>query len=63
MEIIASIVFVQENDKISSKSDFDIKYFKGNKALAEKIVEGLHFDFLHRMQEEELVTYTLPKDS
>ena len=62
MEIIGSVTFFQENAQVRSNFDFDLKYFNGNKALADKVMEGLHYDFLHRMQEEGLVTYSIPKN-
>jgi len=63
VEIIGTITFYLENRIIKSQSDFDPRYFKGNKALASNVMEGLHYDFLHRMKEEKLVDYEIKENS
>ena len=55
--------FVREDGKISSRSNFDSKFFNSNKETANKVLEGLHYDFLYRMKEEKLVNYEIKKDA
>lgn len=56
-EIICEIVFVNLDGEIKSRSKYDIKYFNRDRELASKILEGLHYDLLHRMSEEKLIEY------
>ena len=63
MEVICEIVFlINEDGSLSSKANFDSKYFKNDNNLANKVLEGLHYDFLERMKEEKLVTGEIKLD-
>ena len=62
MDHILTIHFYVEDGEIKSRSDFALKYFGENEALAAKIAEELHYDFLHRMKEEGFVSYVFPNN-
>jgi hypothetical protein len=55
--------FVNEEGTISSQTNFDIGFFNGNREIANSILEGLHYDFLHRMNLEKLVNYEIKLNS
>jgi len=56
-EVIGSITFFRKGEQVHSRFEFARKFFKDDKAIANKVMEGLHYDFLYRMKEEGLVHF------
>ena len=60
---ICEITFViNRNRTISSIYNFDSDFFR-SKEVAARVLEGIHYDFLHRMKEEGLVNFEIELNS
>jgi hypothetical protein len=64
MKIICEIAFmVNDEGRIFYRSNFDSGFFNSNKESANKVLEGLFYDFIFRMRDEKLIEYEIKENA
>lgn len=62
MEIMGVVIFTIEDGKIRSKYEINSKFFGNNEKIVSNIMEGLHYDLLHRMKSSKLIDFSYPEN-